>query len=63
MLLRMYTRWAQSRGFEFQLTDMLKGDGAGIKSATAFVRGDNAYGCVFRTKSATVSEHPGHHLG
>jgi peptide chain release factor 2 len=44
MLLRMYTRWAQSRGFEFQLTDMLKGEGAGIKSATAFVRGDNAYG-------------------
>ncbi|MBI5883226.1 MAG: peptide chain release factor 2 [Elusimicrobia bacterium] len=46
MLLRMYTRWAQGRGFEFQLTDMLKGEGAGIKSATAFVRGDNAYGCL-----------------
>ncbi|MFA6317428.1 MAG: peptide chain release factor 2 [Elusimicrobiota bacterium] len=46
MLLRMYTRWAQARGFEFQLTDMLKGEGAGIKSATAFVRGDNAYGCL-----------------
>ncbi|MBI5622596.1 MAG: peptide chain release factor 2 [Elusimicrobia bacterium] len=46
MLLRMYSRWAANRGFEFQLTDMLKGEGAGIKSATAFVRGTNAYGCL-----------------
>ena len=44
MLLRMFTRWAERRGFEFQLTDFLKGEGAGIKSATAFVRGANAYG-------------------
>ncbi|MBI4678742.1 MAG: peptide chain release factor 2 [Elusimicrobia bacterium] len=44
MLLRMYSRWALARGFEFLLTDMLKGEGAGVKSAAAFVRGDNAYG-------------------
>ena len=44
MLLRMFTRWAERRGLQFQLTDFLKGEGAGIKSATAFVRGTNAYG-------------------
>ncbi|MBI5630241.1 MAG: peptide chain release factor 2 [Elusimicrobia bacterium] len=44
MLLRMYTRWAQAHGFEFAVTDILKGEEAGVKSATAFVRGDNAYG-------------------
>ncbi len=44
MLVRMYTRWAEQRGFQFQITDVLKGDEAGIKSLTAFVRGDNAYG-------------------
>ena len=44
MLLRMYTRWAQAHGFEFAITDILKGEGAGIKSVSAFVRGANAYG-------------------
>jgi peptide chain release factor 2 len=44
MLVRMYTRWAEKNGFEFVITDILKGDGAGIKSITAFVRGPNAYG-------------------
>ena len=44
MLLRMYTRWAETRGFEFAITDILKGEGAGVKSITAFVRGDCAYG-------------------
>jgi peptide chain release factor 2 len=44
MLLRMYTRWAEARGFEFVITDILKGEGAGVKSITAFVRGDCAYG-------------------
>ena len=44
MLLRMYTRWAQQSGFEFVITDILKGEEAGIKSITAFVRGQNAYG-------------------
>lgn len=44
MLLRMYTRWAQTQGFEFAITDILKGEGAGVKSVSAFVRGANAYG-------------------
>jgi peptide chain release factor 2 len=44
MLVRMYTRWAQRRGFRFEITDSLKGEEAGIKSLTAFVRGENAYG-------------------
>ncbi|MDD5627795.1 MAG: peptide chain release factor 2 [Elusimicrobia bacterium] len=44
MLLRMYTRWAEARGLEFAITDILKGEGAGVKSVTAFVRGECAYG-------------------
>ncbi|MBI4377120.1 MAG: peptide chain release factor 2 [Elusimicrobia bacterium] len=46
MLLRMYTRWAERQGFQFIITDMLKGEEAGVKSITAFVRGDNAYGLL-----------------
>ena len=44
MLVRMCTRWAERRGFEFLITDVLKGEEVGIKSLTAFVRGANAYG-------------------
>ena len=44
MLLRMYTRWAQQHGFDFVVTDILKGEEAGVKSVTAFVRGEYAYG-------------------
>jgi peptide chain release factor 2 len=44
MLLRMYTRWAQLRGYEVELLDSLEGEEAGLKSATIAVRGDNAYG-------------------
>ncbi len=44
MLLRMYTRWAEARGLEFAITDILKGEEAGVKSVTAIVRGDHAYG-------------------
>ena len=44
MLLRMYTRWAQNRGFAFSVTDILMGEEAGVKSATAFVKGKYAYG-------------------
>ena len=46
MLLRMYSRWAESRGFSFHITDIHKGEEAGIKSVTAFVRGTNAYGLL-----------------
>ena len=44
MLLRMYLRWAQARGFKADLLEELGGDTAGIKSATVLVTGDNAYG-------------------
>lgn len=44
MLLRMYTRWAERRGFKVNLVDMLEGDGVGIKSATIEVIGKYAYG-------------------
>ncbi len=44
MLVRMYTRWAEKKGFQFQITDVLKGEEAGIRNLAAFVRGPNAYG-------------------
>jgi peptide chain release factor 2 len=44
MLLRMYQRWCESRGWEADLTDALPGEGAGIKSATLLVKGEFAYG-------------------
>ncbi len=44
MLLRMYSRWAESRNFKFVITDILPGDDAGIKSVTARVEGNHAYG-------------------
>jgi len=44
MLLRMYTRWAESHGCRVQTLDLLEGDEAGIKSATLLVAGDFAYG-------------------
>ncbi len=44
MLLRMYQRWAESRGWQVEVTDALPGEGAGIKSATLLITGENAYG-------------------
>jgi len=44
MLLRMYTRWAEARGFTAHLVDQSDGDEAGIKSATLELRGPYAYG-------------------
>ena len=44
MLYRMYTRWAEAKGFELEVLDYLDGDEAGIKSVTFEVRGENAYG-------------------
>jgi peptide chain release factor 2 len=44
MLLRMYMRWAEARGFKVELLEEQSGDTAGIKSATVRVEGDNAYG-------------------
>jgi len=44
MLLRMYLRWCEKRGFKTQIIDMLDGEEAGIKSATVMVTGEYAYG-------------------
>jgi peptide chain release factor 2 len=44
MLLRMYSRWAETRGFNFIITDLLPGDDAGVKSVTARIEGPYAYG-------------------
>ena len=44
MLMRMYQRWAESRGWKVELTDVLPGEAAGIKSATLLIEGENAYG-------------------
>ena len=44
MLLRMYTRWAEKKGFKVETLDYLPGDEAGIKSVTLAIKGHNAYG-------------------
>lgn len=44
MLLRMFTRWAEQRGFTVETVDFLAGDEAGIKSVTIIIEGENAYG-------------------
>jgi peptide chain release factor 2 len=44
MLLRMYLRWAERRGFEVEMKEASPGEEAGLKSATFIARGDNAYG-------------------
>jgi peptide chain release factor 2 len=46
MLLRMYLRWAERKGFGTVITDRLEGEGAGIKSATVEINGENAYGLL-----------------
>jgi peptide chain release factor 2 len=44
MLLRMYMRWAEARGYKVELLEESEGEGAGIKSATLQISGPNAYG-------------------
>ena len=44
MLLRMYTKWSENRGFSSELVEISHGDVAGIKSASLHVDGDHAYG-------------------
>jgi peptide chain release factor 2 len=44
MLSRMYTRWAEQRGYKVSLVEVSAGEEAGIKSATLLVKGENAYG-------------------
>jgi len=55
MLLRMYVRFCERAGLKVSIVDDQPGDEAGIKSATLFVRGDNAYGLL-------KSEHGVHRL-
>ncbi len=44
MLLRMYVRWAEQHGYKVDVIEELKGEEAGIKSATLHIKGHNAYG-------------------
>lgn len=44
MLYRMYSRWAEKKGFDVEVLDYLEGDVAGIKGVTFEVKGENAYG-------------------
>lgn len=44
MLYRMYTRWAERKGYSIEVIDYLDGDEAGIKSVTFQINGENAYG-------------------
>ncbi|MDE6663746.1 MAG: peptide chain release factor 2 [Lachnospiraceae bacterium] len=44
MLYRMYTRWAERKGFKLEVLDYLDGEEAGIKSVTFQINGENAYG-------------------
>jgi peptide chain release factor 2 len=44
MLFRMYSRWAERKGFELEVQDVQVGDQAGISKATILIKGENAYG-------------------
>ncbi len=44
MLLRMYTRWSEEKGYKVELLDYLPGEEAGVKSVTFLVQGEKAYG-------------------
>ena len=46
MLMRMYTRWAERRGFDVEVLDLLEGEEAGIKSAEIEIRGQYAFGLL-----------------
>jgi peptide chain release factor 2 len=50
MLLRMYTRWAESKGYKVDVVDVQDDTEAGIKSATFMVEGENAYGYLKHEK-------------
>lgn len=55
MLMRMYTRWAEQKGFKTEVIYYLEGDEAGVKSVTLEISGENAYGYL-------KSEHGVHRL-
>ncbi len=50
MLLRMYLRWAQSRGLEVEMKEASAGEEAGLKSSSLIVRGENSYGLLSAEK-------------
>jgi peptide chain release factor 2 len=50
MLLRMYTRWAEAKGYKVRLWDLQDDDEGGVKSATFLVEGENAYGYLKNEK-------------
>ena len=51
MLYRMYTRWAEKKGFSVEVLDHLDDEEAGIKSVTFQVNGENAYGYLKSEKA------------
>jgi peptide chain release factor 2 len=53
MLLRMYLRWAERRGFEVEMAEASEGEEAGIKSASFIAKGENAYGATPRSLRST----------
>ena len=54
MLLRMYGRWAERHGFTVETADLQPGDEAGVKSATLFIKGHNAYGFLKSEKGVAA---------
>ena len=46
ILLRMYLRWAERRGFSVEMREASEGEEAGLKSATFLLKGENAYGLI-----------------
>ena len=71
ILVRMYLRWTERRGFQTEVLDMQPGETAGIKSATVEIRGSNVYGNLKSERgvhrlvriSPFDGDHARHHLG